>query len=260
VVSPITCFLVAVVALVALFSFRRLGRKERFLLCFGGLPLFGVLGLSLLQRVQPNWPASFYAAGVVLLAAWAMGFVALGSWIGRLRRLFVPGLAVGAFFCVVTHALPFVLPLLGLHGSPLDPTIRLRGWRQLGLQAAGQLAEFPCPDTTLVVATSGRAAVSELAFYLPDQPRVYYPNPTGIVVSQYDIWGGPRDRQGWDAMILTPDGAEVPPGLVAAFSRIESRGEIVVPLGGRRRLHFRVWRGVALRAWPEPAGKRDRRP
>lgn len=72
------------------------GRDGRVLMLvvFGFWPLLGVLGLSLWQPVNPNWPAVFYPAGMVLLAAWAGGRPPAGSPAasvhagrGRRRRL-----------------------------------------------------------------------------------------------------------------------------------------------------------------------------
>ena len=76
-----------VVSAVALRYFWRLDRRERFLVCFSGLPMLGVVGLSLLRRVQPNWPAGFYPAGIVLVVGWALGRVELASRLRMGRRL-----------------------------------------------------------------------------------------------------------------------------------------------------------------------------
>jgi hypothetical protein len=115
------------------------------------------------------------------------------------------------------------------------------------------LAEMPRPDQTFVLVTTGRAEASELAFYLPTQPRVYLWNGTGAVVSQYDLWGGPQDRQGWDALLVTPSGARPPEPVAAAFEKVESVGEITVPIGHGRARQVQLWRGAGFREWPRPA-------
>jgi len=251
VVSPVTGLLLLAAMAAAVTAFWRLGRKERFLLCFGAAPLAGVLCLSVFQRVEPNWPAPFYAGAIVLLAAWAVGPADWDRRFRPLRRWFVPGVAVGTVCCVIVYAVPFAVGPMGLHGSQVDPTIRLGGWRELGEQTAEIRDRFPRPDQTIVVVTTGRNEAAELAFYLPDQPRVYTWKPSQHATSQYDIWGGPREKEGFDALILTRiDATELPPSLAAAFASIESRGEVVVPLGRGRQNAYRIWRGAQLRHWP----------
>jgi hypothetical protein len=145
--------------------------------------------------------------------------------------------------------MPFVLPWTSVHGSDLDPTCRLRGWRQLAAQVDRKRALLPDPDQALLISATGRAAASELAFYMRSHPRTYVYNPTGIAASQYDIWGGPADSLGRDAIVLTQE-EEVPETLAAAFERIDPMGQVVVPLGAGRQLAFHVWHAVRLKSWP----------
>jgi len=250
VASPVTASLFAAVGVMAFRAFPRLGRRERFLLCFSGLPMAGVLCLSLVQRVQPNWPAAFYPAGVVLLVGWALnkakGLSLLRAGERKLRRAAV----VGAVCAVVAYILPFGL---GLEGTKLDPAVRLRGWQRLGREVGGKFAEMPNPDETFVLVTTGRTAASELAFYMPQQPRVYIWNSTGDIYSQYDVWGGPVGKQGWDAMIVTRADAQLLPDVHDAFEIVEPPVDVCVPVGAGRTHAYRLWRGVGFRGWPDPA-------
>jgi undecaprenyl-diphosphatase len=248
-VSPVTAWLLGAMALAALAALPWLARRERFLLCFSVLPMAGVIALSLTKRVEPNWPAAFYPAGMVLLAGWGLGRAAALRPLRSGERALRQAVVVGAVSVVLTYALGFGV---GLQGSRLDPCVRLRGWRQLGAEVGRRLAEVPRPLRTFVVVTE-RAEASELAFYLPDQPRVYLWNDSGIVVSQYDIWGGPRDKLGWDALIVTHRGARPPERLAAAFETLEPADEVTVTIGHGRAHRLQLWRGSRLRQWPDAA-------
>jgi len=93
-----------------------------------------------------------------------------------------------------------------------------------------------------------------LAFYLPDQPRVFLWTPGSKIDSQYDLWGGQKGKGGWDALIVTAAHTQFPSALAAAFARIEDRGLVDVPIGAGRRHNYRIWHGVGFRAWPSHKG------
>ena len=132
--------LFAAVLVLAASSFRRIDRRARYLFCFSGLPMAGVLCLALVQRVQPNWPAGFVPAGLVLVCGWALGQIAglrpLNAGQLALRR----AAAVGAACVLVTYLLPFGF---GLQGSRIDPAARLRGWREVGQTADAAWRKLP---------------------------------------------------------------------------------------------------------------------
>jgi hypothetical protein len=167
-----------------------------------------------------------------------------------MRRLFVPGVGLGTACCVAVYALPFVLPWVGLSGTKLDPTGRLRGWRQLAAKIDQELSHLDNPDRALIITAEGRVTASELAFYMSRQPKVYAYNDSGLVLSQYDLWGAPDDSTGRDALVITRPNRRPPSRLANAFEDVESRGEVTVPLGADRRLEFHLWHATRLKAWP----------
>ncbi len=254
VISPLSCGLMIALTMGGLWSWTQVDRRVRYLLCLGGVPMLGVTLLSATQRVQPNWPAGFVLTSFVLLAAWGCGecpWQPLGTWS---RRWFSAAIAVGACLTLGVYLVPFTVPKSTLAGGPLDPTVRLRGWEPLSNEVSEELNRLPEPENPLLIAATGRGSVSLLAYYLPGQPRVYRWNPTGIVESQHEVWGGPKeDRRGQAALIITHVGQEVPPELVAAFQAIEP-GEVKAShLGGRRWERLQLWRGVGYRGWPKPS-------
>jgi hypothetical protein len=71
------------------------------------------------------------------------------------------------------------------------------------------------------------------------------------VQSQYEIWPGPEERIGSDALILDPpvEGTLLQnPVFTAAFEKLERVGEISVPLGQDKR-EFSVYLGRNLKSW-----------
>jgi len=248
VVSPVTFFVLVAVLWAAVKTLPRLERKERFLFTFSGLPLIAFLVLSLIQEVEPNWPAAFYLAAIVLAVGVAVKMIDLPVRPEVRESSIVLAVAVGAAFVAVTYLVPFGF---GLEGSNLDFGVRLRGWRQLGEAVGARIAALPKPDQTFVMTAEGRALASELAFYLPNQPHVYLWTPGSEVLSQYDIWGGPRDKAGWDALIVTKAGYRVPSELSRLFERVSPHGQVEVSIGAGRRHAYHVWHGVKSASWPK---------
>jgi 4-amino-4-deoxy-L-arabinose transferase-like glycosyltransferase len=175
-----------------------------FLLSFSW-PVFAVFaGFSLRTPIQPNWPAPAYLAAVPLVAVWlAHVSKPCESWSRSVRVSLVISTLLAVAITLTLHRpdiayrtglLPAIAGWLGQTDKDLwprrfDPTCRLQGWRELALhvhqwrQALRQQGEEP-----IVVATwYGLAA--ELAFYLPDQPRVYCISlASELRFSQYDLW------------------------------------------------------------------------
>jgi len=255
VASPITYGLFVLVGFAVLLSIHKLDKKTAFLTTFSVIPLLAVWGLSFLQRIQPNWPAPFYPAGMLLLTAWALESVNLGDWLARCRPAFKPGLLVGGLCCLMTYAMPFALPLVGLKGSACDVTARLHGWQDLGIRTAEVLQQLPDVDQQQIVAVTGRIPVSPLAFYTKGHPRVFRWNESGIVDCQHDLWNGPKSAQSDKIMVLTEANMKLPARLQSAVSNIEKRNRIRVPIGYDRHHSFDVWIVTGLSDWPNPVAE-----
>lgn len=250
VVSPLTWFLICWAAILGLRNWRRLERRERYLVWMSILPLLVVAALSFKQRVEPNWPAPFYAAAIVLVVGWVLerrwATWATAMW--RPAPVWLPrAAAVGAVCLLVAYVIPFASLLAG---SRLDPTVRLRGWRELATAVDRQRKLIPSAEATFLLVHANRALASELAFYLPEQPEVYMYSGGTRASSQYDIWGGPNDKTGWNALILTNPEAELPAEIRDAFGAIERAELVEVPIGNNRSHRCQIWRGREFRAWP----------
>ncbi len=200
-------------------------RAEGALLVATSAPLLGfVLLWSLRGKVEANWAAPAYFGLALLLAA---------DWDQRLRsaepvarrrqrRRIALSLSLGLVLVVVAH-FPALLAAAGL-GLParLDPTSRLRGWRELGKAVGGELAR----DPSLPLVTASYQMASELAFYVAGHPRVYNVN-LGRRRNQYDVWGGVEALEGRRVLFVAEGEADVSPSLA--------------PLCGAARLRAVVW-------------------
>lgn len=248
--TPVTWLLLALLIPLLLLRPWRWSRQTRFLFVFGGIGLISFVGLSFTQSINPNWPATFYPALLLLLAAWARQQVNAGL-LDRLRKWFIPGVKIGVALTLIAYLLPFVLELSFLHLGRLDPTHRIKGWRELGQQVETVLQEQPQPDKTFILSPV-RKYPAELAFYMPDHPVTYkWPGNPPKVISQYDLWPGPVDKLGWDALIIHNAGMPLPADLVAAFGKVVDLGERSIPIGAAGERKYHLWRGENLQIWPE---------
>ncbi|MGD9503389.1 MAG: ArnT family glycosyltransferase [Syntrophobacteraceae bacterium] len=228
VVSPFTFLLLAVAFVCCMRRRNEQDSRLRYLLVFSALPLAIFLVMSCRQRIIPNWPAVYYPAAMAVLAAWALGDAPCGNRVPNRRKLFEWGVAFGVALTLLAYALPFVAERLGPEGNKLVFLRKLRGWDELGGEVGAVLAGLPNKDKTFLIA-DGRQVVSELAFYTPGQPRVYdWNGKPGVVRSQYDIWPGPSDKTGWDALVVVRSGAAVSESLKAAFHSMDLYKEIRV--------------------------------
>lgn len=233
----------------------RTSAAARYLALFS-LPALAVFHLlALRQGINPNWPGVFLVGGFGLAAAAMTGALAgTPRWITRLRAPTIWLLVV----CTAVLALaPVGIRIAGWQGDPKrDPLARLRGWRELADETALFLENLPRPDQTFIVVLGHRYHASQMAFHLPGNPRVFRWERTGEIRSQYEIWPGPEDRVGWDAVVLYPSASHAPPSaLRRAFAGFDKLGEAGVRTEGNER-HFQVWFGEDLQNWPDPAGAR----
>jgi 4-amino-4-deoxy-L-arabinose transferase-like glycosyltransferase len=247
VVSPLTWVLFAVVSASLLLRSGSKDRRALYLLCFSFVPLLGVIALSFKQRIEANWPAAVYPAGMVLLAAWGCGNIAASPGLDSvLRPYFRKGVIVGTVMALLTYAFPF---WAGATPGPWAGRLvaRMQGWRQLGIEAGKALEQTPRPGATFIL-TFNRQLASELAFYTPGQPEVYkWRHPGGQPESQYDIWEGPA--AGRDALIVVPEAESWNIGAPAEYFQSVERLDNASLKGGEHG-RYDLYLGTALKKWP----------
>ena len=251
VVSPVTFAILAVAGSAALFTLNRQSRESRFLLVFSVLPLYVFLLLSLRQGINPNWPATYYPAGMVFLSAWAFDKFGVAGKLAGWRKAFRPGVYIGAGMALIVYILAFTLGPAGLPLKLNDPTKRMRGWSEFAAIVSTCRADLPDKDRTFIMATS-RQYCAEIAFYGEGNPVTYrWPGEDGIIGTQYEIWNGPEDKKGWNALIVQETRWPLPDGLVNSFREVERMGDYSVEISARDRRDFSIYVGRELISWPE---------
>jgi len=217
--------------------------EQRFLLLMGPALLLGVLLLSVLQKAQGNWPMPFYFTGLILLA---------GNWLaGSWKKTLKYGLALGYAMVLLTYILPIVLQTLNLRNTSFDPTKRFNSWQELAINVHFErLISLPKLDDTFVVALGHRYLASELAFYLPDHPKVYRFEPSGLVTSQYEVWPGPEAFVGKNGFVIGEFAEEnLPIELTAAFDHLRFLAQIPNP--SKPASPYYLYLGENLKFWPQ---------
>lgn len=245
-VSPVTVTLLFALVLPGLWRWRRLASRERFLVAFSGIPISVMLMMLLRQGLNGNWGAAFYPAGIVLVAGWSSAAAGVRGMVppGKTRRWVVPGLWVSVALSGFVYALPAVIHFAGLTGGNLDPLVRLRNWKETAERIEEVRRTLPQKDMPILI-VGHRYHASALAFYLPDQPRVYHWALPGRIDSQYQLWGGLDELKGRDFLIVFNLKREKPlPALVAeSFSSLQPLGAIQVEQGNGRMKNYKLYQG-----------------
>lgn len=173
--------------------------EERWLLGLFFWPLWAFFVIwSFHTKIYANWPAMSYVAGALL------GGFALARHIsyarGRARKAVKVWIVLGIVAFAAMH-LNNYLPL----PSGLNPTVRLKGWADLGneLDCLTQNA-FDDPDKVFYF-SDAYDITAALAFYAPGQPRTYCAY-IDRRMNQYDLWPGPTalpdGAKGWGALFV----------------------------------------------------------
>lgn len=223
----------------------KLTRAALFLLLTSApvLAIFAVLALR--QRINPNWPAAFFVPAFILAAAWMCGRLPTTAHPGWKRW----SLRVGGALVALVHVLLVVVFTTNL--KSINKLSSIRGWREAGVEAQKFLDQVPQPDKTFVMALGHRYHAAQMAFYMPSHPRLYRYEASETVQSQYEIWPGPEERIGYDALILDPSpgkGLLQNAPFMECFEKLEHRGDISIPLGQEKR-EFSVYLGRNLKSW-----------
>ena len=213
VLTPLTFCLIMAAIFWAVKNMKRLDMGERYLFCLGPLPIILVLLLALNQKVNPNWPAPFFITSTVLAAHWGLNHA---------RRFTRAAALVGATMVGLLYLSVYISPLMPTHGGKFDPYSRLRGWKELGKHVSGISRDLEYPEKVKYILAFPRQVVSELAFYMDGQPRVYMWKDRSSIKSQYDLWKSPfsTDRA-FTALLVKPDWKGLKPSQIYLFKTIK---------------------------------------
>ena len=178
--------------------------------CFGAPVVIFFSVLTLRTRVEGNWPAQAYIAGLLLVAL----EIDLESKMAR--RALALAFAFSAL-AQLQAALPF-LPF-SQKQHKLDSAARVDGWRGLAEAVQSRRAGLK-PDAFVGCRTYQNAA--ELAFYLTGQPRPLIIQ-NGQINHQYRFWNQPLEVKGKDAVLVVGQDWEVDE-MRQRFKKVEDAG------------------------------------
>jgi membrane-associated phospholipid phosphatase len=196
--------------------------QSRFLLYFS-IPVIGFFLLkSIHGKVQPNWAMTGYVTGIVAFAKYFMGLRTKGKGQGRL--ILIAGIVVAIVVTVIAYY-PSIIKL----PPKLDPSSRLRGWKELGMEVSRMYDSMKNKGEVFIFSDRYQVS-SELAFYVKDHPRTYCIN-LGRRMNQYDLWPDInsdafkiRSRGNTiNAIFVRIDNVDMPLKVAEAFDKYEKR-------------------------------------
>lgn len=238
-----------------------------FLLCFSW-PVFLVFaGFSLRTGIQPNWPVSAYLAAIPLSAVWIYRTAGATGWLFRCFRgtfalsavlaLAANGILHCPDLAYTTGLLPTLARLTRQDDKAqwprrFDPTCRLQGWHELADAVHDLRRKYRQLGQEPVLAATYYGTAAELAFYLPDQPRVYCLNRVNdLRLSQYDLWrpnptADPEHFTGRTFLCIGPQSAQASAG----FASLQLVGTVVVKRHGYEIAREWIYLGCGFRGFP----------
>lgn len=251
VVSPLLFVLLVLAARWAWREGLRWQRDDLVLLVSGSVPVFlAFQAWSFFTKVQANWAAHAYLTASVAAAGWYESWFAPG--VSRRSRRRVSRLLLASVL------LPALLLPIGLAPELIEwsgvrvpaawdlASKRLRGWPELGRAVGEAVAQAPQPP---FLASDRYQIASQLAFYVPGQPRVYNAN-FGRRMNQYDVWGGWDALIGRDGVFVMYGATDPPEDLRTAFRTLERVRTLEVFRHGRPLQTFSIFRGQEFRGFP----------
>ncbi len=225
-------------------------------LLFWPLWLFFALW-SLKNRVYINWSALSYVPGLIFAASTFERVLQkrLSGLKNPAARLAPLWLGLSLFCFVLIYGQDITLRHIPLP-EKYNPTVRLKGWEDLGRKLEEIRLGLPDPDKVFFFSDSYDMTAA-LAFYAPGRPVTYCAD-FGRRKSQYDLWPGPLDKKGWDAVYVSRKPRLEPPAqLQRMFKQV---GDVWAYLSRHRDGPGREFGIVILRDfngfWPE-SGKNE---
>jgi undecaprenyl-diphosphatase len=206
----------------ALFKLGTKSLQSGFLLYFS-IPVIGFFLLKSIQgKVQPNWAMTGYITGIIAFAKYFMGRGTKGKGQGRL--LVIAGITVAILVTVIAHY-PSIIKL----PPKLDPSSRLRGWKELGVEIS-RIHDSMKNKGEVFIFSDRYQVSSELAFYVKGYPRTYCIN-LGRRMNQYDLWPDMNSNafkirssgSTINAVFVRIDNVDMPTEVAEAFEKYDKR-------------------------------------
>lgn len=230
--TPLTFLLVQVGLAFGLKKALSGDRRYGFLLFPYFLPFGICLLLSLKGPCYANWPAPAYLSGLIM----AQGVLEDLKLRPKAKEtLYRSALAVGGIFLAFCYGLEALRPFFP---KGVNPTSKVMGWKELGAEVASLRNSL---GGEVFLLSTDRKIASELAFYAKAFPRVYVFNPSKVLSSQFDLWGGLEREKGKDAIVVLKEGSEPPETLLKAFGSCRLHKDLPFFRDGQRITGFRIF-------------------
>lgn len=145
-------------------------------------------------KVMPNWTTVAYVSGSILAAYAFAGYSRRRQRASKIRTTVI-GLSI-VIFLLLNAAAHLPIP------AQYNITNRLKGWTELGQEIQTlRTTKFDNPDKVFIFSDLYDMTAAT-AFYTPGQPRTYCAWIHDRRMNQYDLWPGPIDKIGWDAIMV----------------------------------------------------------
>ncbi len=209
VITPLLLILMAV----SVWRLRK--RREGAFLFWFSIPVFAFFLLKSMQaKVQANWALPGYLSCIIAFSAFYMRrFYPEARGI---KILIATAILLSAIVTAVAHY-PSILNL----PVKLDPTSRVRGWKDLGAEVTKIYEQMSVTRPVFMFSDKYQVS-SELAFYVKGHPVTYCIN-LDRRMNQYDLWPGFNNLLKYDAIFVQIGDNTLPEKVAAAFKKVEKR-------------------------------------
>ncbi|OIN98938.1 MAG: hypothetical protein AUJ49_12095 [Desulfovibrionaceae bacterium CG1_02_65_16] len=173
------------------------------------------LAWSFHTKVLANWNTVSFVAGSILCGL-EIERIMLSDFSSAGWRWVKAGFAASIVLTLFIH----VHQMLPIPPS-LNPANRLKGWQDMG-QHMHEVVHSRFDDPSRVFFFSNVYDITaELAFYVPGQARAYCLWGPDRRMNQYDLWGGPQNHIGWNAvLVLRGDSPNAPADISEMFRNV----------------------------------------
>ena len=209
--------LLLLISLIVTWKSRSDGDNGGFLFWFSFPVITFFVLKSLHGKVQANWAMTGYITPLIALSNSFFKDSHGRRTVTSLRRIIIAGVVIAFLLTTISYYPPDFLPV------KLDPSSRLKGWRQLGDEVSliyGDMREKGRKD--IFIFSDRYQVSSELAFYVKGRPITYCVN-LGRRMNQYDLWPGFNNLIHYNAIFVTIGRIEIPSQFIEAFERCDAR-------------------------------------
>jgi 4-amino-4-deoxy-L-arabinose transferase-like glycosyltransferase/membrane-associated phospholipid phosphatase len=190
-------------------------QPEGAFLFWFSIPIIAFFLLKSIQgKVQANWALPGYITGIIAFSVYSIKrFYSEG----KSMKIFI---VTAVLLSVIATSVGHYSSLLSLPGK-MDPTNRIRGWKELGTEVT-KIYEGMSAIRPTFIFSDGYQMSSELAFYVKGHPVTYCIN-LGRRMNQYDLWPGFNNLLHYDAIFVRIGDAVLPDQIAHAFEKVEKR-------------------------------------